>query len=194
MWYAAVPIPTNSHTEPGNDTRAPLVMWLLSLRRLERRFRSWGVTHRESVEQVCEHLSGQRALSPAHEGAQGLPEDSGDAIHVHVTHDARLHTHKPPPGIRLFHSRHFDMTREEKKVHRKSHHIWRTKCRGKWLWGMQAVHDCPKLRIYSHRFFWGGGKFMTSFSKLKLKKKIFNVAPKLSTPKQWIHTKNNQDL
>ncbi len=51
-------------------------------------------THGESVEQVCEHLSGQRALPPAHEGAQGLSEDGADPIHIHVAREPQLHTHK----------------------------------------------------------------------------------------------------
>lgn len=50
-------------------------------------------THRESVEQVCEHLCGQRALPLAQEGAQSLSEDSGDPIHIHVSHEPQLHAH-----------------------------------------------------------------------------------------------------
>lgn len=51
-----------------------------------------GCTHWESVEQVCEHLSGQRALSLAHEGAQSLSEDGRDPIHIHAADVLQLHT------------------------------------------------------------------------------------------------------
>lgn len=47
----------------------------------------------ESVEQVCEHLSGQGALPPAHERTQSLLEDGGDPSHVYCTHEPQLHTH-----------------------------------------------------------------------------------------------------
>lgn len=52
-----------------------------------------GCTDWESVEQVCEHLSGQGALPPAHEGTHGLLEDGGDPIHVCRSHEPQLRTH-----------------------------------------------------------------------------------------------------
>lgn len=57
-----------------------------------------GCTDWESVEQVCEHLSGQGALPPAHEGTQGLLEDGGDPSHIHCTHEPQLHTHGNTQG------------------------------------------------------------------------------------------------
>lgn len=59
-------------------------------------------THRESVEQVGEHLSSHRALSPAHEGAQSISEDCGDPIHIHVPHELQLQkqTHTMRENIR----------------------------------------------------------------------------------------------
>lgn len=52
-------------------------------------------THRESGEQVYEHLSSQGAFPPAQEGSQSLSEDFGDAIHIHIPREPQLHTQTP---------------------------------------------------------------------------------------------------
>lgn len=53
--------------------------------------------HWESVEQVCEHLRGQGAFPPAHEGVQGLSEDAGDSIHIQAAREPQLR--RQTPGI-----------------------------------------------------------------------------------------------
>lgn len=48
--------------------------------------------HRESTEQVGEHLSGQGALPLAHEGVQSPREDGGDPVHVQAAREPQLWT------------------------------------------------------------------------------------------------------
>ena len=47
-------------------------------------------THWESVAEVDEHLSGQRAVSPGHEGAQGLSEEGRHTLHLHAPQELQL--------------------------------------------------------------------------------------------------------
>lgn len=70
---------THGHQLPQQpDPHLGLLWWM----------HAW--THRKSVEQVCKHLRGQRALPPAQERDQSFSEDTGDPLHVHLAHERQL--------------------------------------------------------------------------------------------------------
>ena len=90
MLCAAQLYPAGSHTEPGQKSHKGYLRFQQDLDfslQLETR----GQTHGESGEQVGEHLRGQRALPPAHEGVQSVSEDAGYPIHIHIPHELQLH-------------------------------------------------------------------------------------------------------
>lgn len=48
--------------------------------------RSGAVTHRQAVEEVDEHGTGEGALSAGHEGHKGLPKETRHSLHFQVPH------------------------------------------------------------------------------------------------------------